>query len=94
MAIETVLKASQQLALSDPEGAASLAQRGLESRQNIIRFEVPSSYSASWPSLRRGTQRRASGSPAQRSAGRSCGGRTAGALERCDHVRHLPRGSS
>ena len=30
VAIETVLKASQQLALSDPEGAASLAQRGLE----------------------------------------------------------------
>jgi DNA-binding CsgD family transcriptional regulator len=30
VAIETVLKASQQLAISDPEGAASLAQRGLE----------------------------------------------------------------
>jgi DNA-binding CsgD family transcriptional regulator/tetratricopeptide (TPR) repeat protein len=30
VAIETMLKASQQLALSDPEGAASLAQRGLE----------------------------------------------------------------
>ena len=30
VAIETVLKASQQLALSDPAGAASLAQRGLE----------------------------------------------------------------
>jgi DNA-binding CsgD family transcriptional regulator/tetratricopeptide (TPR) repeat protein len=30
VAIETVLKASQQLALSDPEGAASLAQHGLE----------------------------------------------------------------
>jgi DNA-binding CsgD family transcriptional regulator len=30
VAIETVLRASEQLALSDPEGAASLAQRGLE----------------------------------------------------------------
>ncbi|MHB1929149.1 MAG: LuxR family transcriptional regulator, partial [Acidimicrobiales bacterium] len=30
VAIETVFKASQQLALSDPGGAASLAQRGLE----------------------------------------------------------------
>jgi DNA-binding CsgD family transcriptional regulator len=30
IAIETVLKASQQLGLSDPEGAASLVQRGLE----------------------------------------------------------------
>ena len=30
VAIETVLKACEQLALSDPEGAASLAQRGLE----------------------------------------------------------------
>jgi DNA-binding CsgD family transcriptional regulator/tetratricopeptide (TPR) repeat protein len=30
VAIETVLKASEQLALSDPEGAASLAQSGLE----------------------------------------------------------------
>ena len=30
VAIETVLKATQQLALSDPAGAASLAERGLE----------------------------------------------------------------
>ena len=52
VAIETVLKASQQLALSDPAGAASLIQRGTRTRaRSVIRFEVLSSSSARSASL-------------------------------------------
>ena len=70
VAIETVLKASEQLAFPTPKVQPRSLSVGSSSRQNVIRFEVHSSYSASCRSLQRDSQRRVSDSPAQRSAER------------------------